>query len=215
MKFVMSFSCGKDSAYALNEMIKEGHELVAIIVACSKETNRSFFHGVDEETLDAYSKALGAPVIKTFADGEDYSEKFEEGLTKAKELGAELACFGDIELKSSKKWNEGRAKAAGLEPVFPLWQRDISTYVRDVVDSGFKALIKVVDLDVLPENILGKYLDADMINMMIDEDVDICGENGEYHSIVTDGPCFKNPVAIKVGKVVKTGHFAYIETSVD
>ena len=111
MKFAMSFSCGKDSIYALDKMLQDGNTPAALIVSCSSVSGRSFFHGADEALIDAYSEALGIPCIKTFADGEDYSEKFEEGLKRAKEMGAECVCFGDISLLSSKKWNESRPNA--------------------------------------------------------------------------------------------------------
>lgn len=212
MKFVMSFSCGKDSVYALDKMMQEGNTPVALIVACSSVSGRSFFHGADEALLDAYSDSLGIPCIKTFADGENYSEKFEEGLKKAKEMGAECACFGDVTLLSSKKWNESRAKAAGLEAVFPLWKINTEDYVNNVIDSGYKCLIKVVDLDMLPEDLLGKYLDGESLAVLEENEVDVCGENGEYHTIVVDGPIFKHPIAVKTGNIGKSGHCAFLET---
>ena len=212
MKFVMSFSCGKDSVYALHQMLKEGHAPVALIVACNKQSKRSFFHGASEALIDAYSDALGIPVIKTFADGEDYSEQFEAGLRKAKEMGAEMACFGDINLLSSKKWNEGRAKAAGLEPVFPLWKKDTRQHVSDVIEAGYKCMFKIVDLDILPKDLLGKYLDDEAVRLLDENEVDVCGENGEYHTVVVDGPIFKHPLNIKPGEVGESGHFAYIGT---
>ena len=212
MKFVMSFSCGKDSVYALGKMLKEGHTPVAMIVACNNYSQRSFFHGADEAMLDAYSEALGIPCIKTYADGEDYSEKFEDGLRRANELGAEFACFGDINLPSSKKWNEARAKAAGLEPICPLWKKDTAQHVKDVLDEGYKCMIKVVDLDLLPDTILGKYLDEDIVKMLEEDDLDVCGENGEYHTLVVGGPIFRHPLDIKTGNIAQSGHCAYIET---
>lgn len=215
MKFVLSFSCGKDSVYALSEMLKDGHEAVALIVSCSKSSGRSFFHGADEAMLDEYSKVLNIPIIKTFADGEDYSERFEEGLVKAKEMGAEAACFGDIGLLSSKKWNEARAKAAGLSAVFPLWKIDPNEYMYNILNDGYKCLIKVVDLDVLSEDVLGKDLDETILQKMEEDELDICGENGEYHTLVMDCPLFSAPIKIKKGAVGKSGHCAFLETILD
>ncbi len=212
MKFVMSFSCGKDSTYALHKMIEEGHEPVALIIACYKGTGRSLFHGSDEAMMDAYAEALGIPCIKTYTDGNDYSEKFEEGLVKAKEMGAEAAVFGDLSLPSSKKWNESRAKGAGLEPVFPLWKQDATQQVKDVIAAGYKCLIKVVDLDLAPEELLGKYLDEEAMKVLEENDADVCGENGEYHTLVVDGPIFKKPLNLKTGSIGHSGSCAYLET---
>lgn len=212
MKFVMAFSCGKDSTYALDQMIKEGNEPVALIVACNKFSQRSLFHGADEKMMDAYSEALGFPCIKTFTDGEDYSEQFEEGLKKAKELGAEAACFGDVLLLSSKKWNEGRAKAAGLEPIFPLWKKDTEEIVKAELSAGYRCLIKVVDTDTAPEGLLGKYLDDSVLQILEENEADPCGENGEYHTFVLDGPIFKHPIDVKIGGKGQSGSCVYLET---
>lgn len=214
MKFVMSFSCGKDSIYALDQMMKDGHEPIALIVACNKFNQRSLFHGADEKMMDAYSKALGIPCIKTFTDGEDYSEQFEDGLKKAKDLGAEAAVFGDVLLLSSKKWNEGRAKAAGLEPVFPLWKKDSGEIVKAELAAGYKCLIKVVDLDAVPEDLLGKYLDESVLKVLDENEADPCGENGEYHTFVLDGPIFKHAIDIKIGGTGRSGSCAFLETEI-
>lgn len=210
MKFVMSFSCGKDSMFAMNQMIEDGHQLIALIVACSKQTERSLFHGADEKLLDQYSEIFQVPVIRTFTDGEDYTERFVEGLRQAKALGAEAACFGDLALPDSKDWNESCALSAGLQPVMPLWQRDREEYVNELIDKGFKCLIKVVDTNILPESLLGQFLDNNTAALIRSCGADVCGENGEYHTLIVDGPQFSRPLTYSVGEIGQSGHCSYL-----
>lgn len=119
MKFVMSYSCGKDSTLALHKMIEQGHEPAALIVMVNETVERSYFHGADPRMLDRYSEALDIPMIRCRANGENYHTAFEKGLLKARAMGAEAACFGDIDIEQNRQWEEDRCRAAGLIPCFP------------------------------------------------------------------------------------------------
>ena len=120
MKFVMSYSCGKDSTLALHKMIEMGHEPVALLVMVNIDAGRSYFHGADEKLLDEFSEALGIPMILCPAKGEEYHLKFEAGLMEARKLGAEAACFGDIDIEGNRKWSQplpGHGTAVGIPPL--------------------------------------------------------------------------------------------------
>ena len=108
MKFAMSYSCGKDSTLALHKAVASGHTPVALIVMVNKEVRRSFFHGADSDMLKQYSKALEIPLISAASGGENYHLEMEKALAKAKEMGAEAACFGDIDLEQNRAWSEER-----------------------------------------------------------------------------------------------------------
>ena len=105
MKFAMSYSCGKDSTLALHKAVASGHTPVALIVMVNKEVRRSFFHGADSDMLKQYSKALEIPLISAASGGENYHLEMEKALAKAKEMGAEAACFGDIDLEQNRAWS--------------------------------------------------------------------------------------------------------------
>lgn len=210
MRFAMSYSCGKDSTMALSKMIQDGHEPVALVVAGNHATKRSFFHGADEAILEAYSDALGIPLIVTYSDGDDYRERFLEGLLAAKEMGAEAICYGDIYLDGSKAWNEAVAIEAGLIPLEPLWGINPEKNVYELLDQGYQCMIKIIDHTLLPENLLGRILDADAIRIMKDCGIDVCGENGEYHTFVIDGPIFRHPVELYMGQLQQKGKYTYI-----
>lgn len=208
MKFVMSYSCGKDSTLALHKMIEQGHEPVGLLVMVNEEAGRSWFHGADYEMLDRYAEALAIPMIQCRSKGETYHTAFEEGLAKAKSMGAEAACFGDIDIEQNRRWEEERCSAAGLIPCFPLWQRGREETVQELLGLGYRCLIKSVNMTVLPKSILGKYLDEASVAVMKDARIDICGENGEYHTLAVDGPVFKKPLDFRIGEILELGGYA-------
>lgn len=211
----MSYSCGKDSTLALHKMILQGHTPVALLVMVNENVDRSFFHGADYDMLQAYSKALDVPVLITPSEGENYHIAMEESLRKAKDMGAEVACFGDIDIEDNRKWAEERCKNAKLDAVFPLWHRDRAENVYELIELGYKCLIKSVNNTLLPKNILGKYIDEKSIEIMQTSGIDICGENGEYHTLVVDGPVFKTKLPYQTGKVLDFGDFSIIDVFVN
>lgn len=211
MKFVMSYSCGKDSTLALHKMISKGHTPVGLIVIVNEDENRSFFHGVDENLLKRYSKALSIPLILCKTKGENYHLAMEEGLKKAISMGAEIVCFGDLDIDENRKWSEERCKNVGILAEFPLWQKERKENVYEIIDLGYKCVIKNLNKNLLPKDLLGKIIDLDVIKVMEKSNIDICGENGEYHTIVVDGPIFKTPLEYKKGKTLEFENHLVIE----
>ena len=124
-KFVMSYSCGKDSTLALYRMIKNGHKPVALLITVDKKVLRSWFHGVPESLLQEVSKSLNIPLLLVKCEGEEYKAAFNKALNKAKnELGAEACVFGDIDLEAHRVWCTDRCDEANMEAIFPLWLED-------------------------------------------------------------------------------------------
>lgn len=214
MNFIMLYSCGKDSTLALHKMILQGHKPVALLVMVNENADRSFFHGADHDMLHAYSKALDIPVFITPSEGENYHLAMEESLRKAKGMGAEAACFGDIDIEYNRKWAEERCKNAKLDAVFPLWHRDREENVYELIELGYKCLIKSINNTLLPKSILGKYIDKKSIEVMQQSGIDICGENGEYHTLVVDGPVFRMALPYQTGRVLDFGDFSVIDVFV-
>lgn len=215
MKFVMSYSCGKDSTLALHRLLAAGHEAVGLLVMQNGESRRSYFHGADEALLAAYGRALGLALVVCPAGGADYNRQFEAGLMRAKAMGAEACGFGDIDIAEHRKWGEERCRAAGLAAEFPLWQARREENVRELLSLGYKCLIKNVDCGILPRELLGRVLDRETVEIIRRAGADPCGENGEYHTLVVDGPIFRRAVAVQVGAVREEPEFnrAYVEIS--
>lgn len=214
MKFVMAYSCGKDSTLALHHMIAQGNKPIALITMVNEEEERSFFHGADYQMLQAYSEALGVPVLITPATGDSYHLAMEHSLKEAVALGAEAACFGDIDIEGNRAWSEERCRKAGIPAVFPLWQKDRAENVHELVSLGYRCLIKSINNTLLPKELLGRIIDQDVIEIMKAHHIDICGENGEYHTLVVDGPIFQKPLAFQTGRILAFGDFSVIESTV-
>ena len=194
MKFAVSFSGGKDSMLALHEMAGAGHEPVALLVMYRREAGRSWVHGIEPKLLDAVGEALNIPLLRCGARTETYDEDVERGLRRARELGARACVFGDIDTPGHREWDEARCAAVGMDAILPLWKMDRVDAVRKTLDLGYKCLIKCVRNDILPESWLGQPLSHGHVEQMLAQGVDACGENGEYHTVVVDGPLFHRPV---------------------
>jgi len=211
MKFATLYSSGKDSALALYRMINEGHTPVCLIIMYNKDAERSWFHGVSDDLLAEVQDSLGVPVIRCVCTGDTYVEEQERCLLEAREQGAEAAVFGDIDIAGHAAWNKERCENTGLTCIMPLWQQPHEALVSEAIDAGFKAVIKCVDLSKLDESFLGKTLDAKVVEEIVAAGSDACGENGEYHTFVYDGPLFRRPVPIHLGEVVNMETHAAID----
>ena len=197
MKFVISFSGGKDSMLALHEMVEAGHEPVALLVMYRQGAGRSWVHGIEPELLVAIGEALEIPLICCDAKSETYNEDMERGLRRARKLGAQACVFGDIDTPGHREWDEARCAAVGMDAILPLWNRDRVDAVRKTLDLGYKCLIKCVRNDILPKEWLGQTLNHAHVEQMLARGVDACGENGEYHTVVVDGPLFCRSIAVE------------------
>lgn len=184
MKFAASYSGGKDSYLSIVKMQEAGHELVALVVS-TKPDGKSWTHNLETEYFIKAGNHFGCKVIFTDTDVENYEFKFEEALRKAKSIGAEACVFGDIDNEMHLDWNRTRCKNSEVECVMPLMYMDRSAVIKEFLGLGIKARVVKVNTDYLDESFIGVYLDKDFIDRISKIDgVDICGENGEYHTRV-------------------------------
>lgn len=206
-KFVMSYSGGKDCMLAMYKKIKEGFTPVALITTIKKDSTDSWTHSINKRLLEEASKSLDIPIIYVECDISEYETEFEKKLLVAKEMGATTVVYGDIDIELHKKWDIDRATNAGLDYELPLWNKDREALVHEFIDSGFKAVIKKVNLENMSEDFLGKVLDKDLVEEIKKTGSDACGENGEYHTFVVDGPIFNNPIDLQIlGKTIENGY---------
>ena len=214
-KFVASYSGGKDSILAIYRAIRLGMKPVSLIITYNTDLNRSWFHGIPEDLVNEVSKALDIPIKLIKTSGAEYAKNFEKELLKQKENGVDICIFGDIDIEDHFKWCTDRCNAVGLEAFFPLWGEKRIDLVNEVIESGFKANITVVDCDRLSEKHLGMVLSPDAIQSIISEGADACGENGEYHTFVSDGPLFKHPVSFQLDEKVCQNNYAVLPITLD
>ncbi len=209
-KFVMSFSGGKDSTLALYRMIKKGYEPVALLTTVKKDADKSWTHGINKRLLKQVSESLDIPLLEVECDVCEYEKEFEKSLTKAKELGASICVFGDIDIEEHKNWDVERCKNSGIEASFPLWREDRESLVYEFIESGFTTIIKTVNLDYLNESLLGKKLTKNVVLEIKNAGADACGENGEYHTFVIDGPLFKEKVSFENKGIVIERNYGHL-----
>lgn len=210
-KFVMSFSGGKDSTLALYRMIKRGYEPVALLITVKKDSNKSWTHGLNRNLLKSVSKSLNIQLLEVECDVLHYEKEFEKNLKKAKKLGANICVFGDIDIEEHKKWDMQRCKSVGLDAMFPLWKENRESLVYEFLDSGFTTIIKTVNLNYLDESFLGKELTKEIVKEIKKTGADACGENGEYHTFVIDGPLFKEKINFENNGIVIEKNYGHLD----
>ena len=209
-KFVASYSGGKDSILAIYRAIKLGMKPVSLIITYNIDMERSWFHGIPKDLLDEVSTSLNIPIRLIKTSGKDYAANFEKELKVQRENGAEVCVFGDIDIKEHLQWCTTRCDAAGIEAFFPLWKEGRKALVDEFIENGFTANISVVDTDRLSEKYLGMILSPKTVSSIIAEGADACGENGEYHTFVSNGPLFRTPVSFCYGELVKNEQYAIL-----
>lgn len=209
-KVVVSFSGGKDSTLSLYRMMKRGYEIIGLLVTFD-EGNDSCFHKIPKDILKEISKVLEIPLVEVnCGDGRDYQEEFEKALKISKTQGADICVFGDIDIENHKKWCLDRCNAAGIKGEFPLWQENRESLTNEFIDHGFKAVIKKVNLKDLGEEFLGRELTKEVVNEIKSLGADPSGENGEYHTLVFDGPIFKERIKFNIVNKEIIDNFGYL-----
>jgi len=205
-KAMYNWSGGKDSSFALWQILKEKQFSVEyLLTSMSAEHKRISMHGVAEYLLDEQADRLNLPLRKIYLEEnsslESYNAVMAEEMKFAKSQGIEVSIFGDIFLEDLRTYREEQLKSVGLKGHFPIWKRDTLELVKDFINSGFKAVIVSANARLLDKSFCGRIIDHNFINDL-PEGVDPCGENGEFHSFVFDGPIFSKPINIKIGETI-------------
>ncbi len=197
-KVAVSWSGGKDGCFACYKAIQEGFE-VTNLLTMMKDEFTSNFHLIRADILDAQAAAIGIPIIKKETTLEAYDEDFKSALKQLKDSGVEALVTGDIREVSGHEegWLTRICREVGLKTWKPLWMGDTKKIFRDYLDSGFKAIVVRTKLDLLRASWLGRQLDEKFFDdIMTLGNIDPCGENGEYHTLVIDGPIFNQSIKI-------------------
>jgi len=205
MKAVLSWSGGKDSALALYYTKKDQNiEIVSLLTTITEQYQRISMHGVRKELLEEQSIKLGIPLeivyIPIDCSNEKYNSIMEKTMLKLKNDTITSVIFGDIFLKGIRKYRENNLSKIGMSAFFPLWDQSTEKLAYKFINLGFKAIITCIDSTFLDDSFIGREYDEDFI-ADLPEKVDPCGENGEFHTFVYDGPLFEDSVTFQLGKV--------------
>jgi uncharacterized protein (TIGR00290 family) len=214
-KALISWSSGKDSAFALLEIRRSGaFEVVGALTTVTETFERVSIHGVRQEILLAQLDAAGLPPrivpIPYPCPNEIYEARMGEAVAQAVRDGITHIIFGDLYLADIRAYREAKLAGTGLTPVFPLWQRPTLALAHAMIDSGLEAYLATVDLKHLPAEFAGRKFDATLL-ADLPRGVDPCGENGEFHTCVVAGPIFSRRLSVVSGERVERDGYAYCD----
>ena len=203
---LFAWSSGKDSALALYELRQSDRwEVTALLTTVTEGYERVSMHGVREALLDEQAAAMGLALHKVRipigSSMDEYETRMRAMLEQFAAEGVATVAFGDIFLEDLRKQREAKLSRADMKGLFPIWKRDTSVLARQFIDLGFKAVITCVDTQMLDGAFAGSDYDEGLLDRL-PASVDPCGENGEFHTFVYDGPLFERPVAVRKGEVV-------------
>lgn len=211
----MSWSSGKDSAYALHVARSAGElEVVALLTTINENADRVSMHGVRHELLRRQAEALGLPLkvvgLPAPCSNEIYEQRMAALVEQARAEGIEVVCFGDLFLADIRAYRERQLAGTGLAPMFPLWGRDTRALADEMLAAGVVATLSCVDPSKLPASLVGRRWDAALLAELPDG-VDPCGEHGEFHTFVSDAPGFSRAIDVEVGETVIRDGFAFAD----
>ncbi len=214
-KAIVAWSSGKDSAWALREIQRaESAEVVGLLTTVTETFARVSMHAVREELLDRQAAGLGLPCRKVRipwpCPNEIYEARMAEALADARAAGVSRVVFGDLFLRDIRAYREARLAGTGLEPLFPLWERDTRRLAHEMLDGGLAAVITCVDPRKVDRSLSGRPFDAALL-AALPPGVDPCGENGEFHTFAWSGPMFSAPIPIATGEVVERDGFVFAD----
>jgi uncharacterized protein (TIGR00290 family) len=214
-RLVMAWSGGKDSALALHRLQQPSRwKVEALLTTVTEDYDRVSMHGVSRALLEAQAGSLGLALmqVKIPADcsNEVYDQRMLAAMTECRDRGIDHIAFGDIFLQDVRRYREERLTQVAMRAVFPLWGLDSGRLLRDLVRLGFRGVVACVDLRVLDPSFAGRELDERFL-ADLPPGVDPCGENGEFHSFVYDGPNLRIPLMVEVGDRVERSGFVFAD----
>ena len=214
-KALISWSSGKDSAFALHEVQRAGDfEIVGALTTVTETFGRVSIHGVRQEILQAQCEAAGLPQrivpIPYPCPNETYETRMGEAVAQAVADGVTHMIFGDLFLQDIRAYREQKLAGTGITPVFPLWDRPTPELAQAMIASGLEAYLATVDMKKLAAQFAGRKFDAQLLADLPDG-IDPCGENGEFHTCVVAGPMFRHRLSVRTGERVERDGYAYCD----
>ncbi|WP_210470927.1 diphthine--ammonia ligase [Sporosarcina sp. 6E9] len=196
LPFVASWSGGKDSAMAYYRALQSGAIPKRVWTMFEEDQERLKSHALPIAIIKAQAERLGVPLMTRGADWNGYAEQFLDAMKECKDAGIHHGVFGDIDLEDHLTWIRETCAKVGMEAVHPLWMEPRKKVVKDFVEAGFEAYIVVVNTTMMPSEFIGRKFTKELIDELEAQGIDSCGEAGEFHTVVVDGPIFSERVPI-------------------
>ena len=214
-KLVLSWSGGKDSAFALYKLQQgKTFEVAGLLTTITKDYDRVSMHGVRTRLVEQQAEAIGLPLIKVFipakCTNDIYAAVMTEEMNRLKAQNIVTMAFGDIFLQDVREYREKNLAQVGMKGIFPLWGLDSKKLAREFVDLGFKSVVSCIDTRKIDAKFLGRVIDHAFLDDL-PANVDPCAENGEFHSFAFDGPIFSREIRYTLGEIVPRDDFRFID----
>jgi uncharacterized protein (TIGR00290 family) len=211
---LLAWSSGKDSAWALHTMRRQGLEVGALLTTLNEAADRVAMHGVRRSVLEAQAEAAGLPLwqvpLPWPCTNDDYEARMAEASRRAVAGGFDAIAFGDLFLRDVRAYRERQLAGSGLTPLFPLWELPTAQLAREMIGGGLRACLSCVDSKALDPRFAGREFDETLL-ADLPATADPCGENGEFHTCVYDGPMFRHPIALEAGEIRDVNGFVYAD----
>jgi uncharacterized protein (TIGR00290 family) len=214
-RVALSWSSGKDSAWSLHLLRQDPDiEVVALITTINQEFDRVAMHAVRRRLLELQAESAGLPLwtvpLPWPCSNQQYEERMRDLCARATREEIQAIAFGDLFLADIRAYREKQLESTGIQPIFPVWHLPTRELALQMLKAGLRAKVTCVDPKVLAPEFAGRDFDASFLSDL-PEGVDPCGENGEFHSFVYDGPMFRNPIPVQVGEVVERDGFVFAD----
>lgn len=211
----MSWSTGKDSAWALHVARQQGEvEIVALLTTVNSTHSRVAMHAVRERLLEAQAESVGLPLVKVSipwpCPNAEYELAMAEAMRRASAQGVTHHVFGDLFLEDIRKYREEKLAACGMTPLFPIWGMNTTSLAREMVEAGLRAYLTCVDPKKLDQKFAGRFFNHKLL-AELPASVDPCGENGEFHTFAFAGPMFRWPIPAELGEIVFRDEFIFAD----
>jgi uncharacterized protein (TIGR00290 family) len=208
VSYIASWSGGKDSCFACYKAMRDGYDISYLVNFISKEYKRVSFHGTEAKLIQLQSEAIRIPLLQKETTWNGYENEFKEAVKSLIPNGVQGMIFGDIYLQEHKDWTERVCSELGIKAVEPLWKKVPEKIILEFIDAGFEAIIVSAKADLFGKEWIGKRVDREFLRYLKDNNIDACGENGEYHTFVTDGPVFRKKIKIDMNMpIMRDGYW--------
>ena len=211
MLVASSWSGGKDSCFACYKAMQEGHRVGCLVNFISNQYKRVSFHGVPANLIAKQAECMGIPLLQRETTMENYEAEFKEAINGLLKRGFEGVVFGDIYLQGHKDWVERVCSEIGVKAIEPLWGMATENVYRDFVKSAFQAIVVSAKSNLIGREWLGHSVDEEFLDYLKRTKIDLCGENGEYHTFTTDGPIFRKQIKIIEKKITNHNDHWFVD----
>jgi len=213
MSYIASWSGGKDSCFAYYLAIRDGYQISHLVNFISKEFKRVSFHGTEDKLIQMQSSAIGIPLLQKETTWDGYEQEFKEAVRSLIPSGVKGMVFGDLYLQGHKDWVERVCGDLGIEALEPLWGKNPEEVLSSFIDDGFEAVIVSAQSKLIDEDWIGRRVDKAFTEYLKKKSIDICGENGEYHTLVINGPIFKRRIRLIESKTIARDNHWFLDTT--